>query len=185
MDRLEEIIKIAKTAGYLKRVKRTGWVRKGVQNAESVAEHSFRTALLCMFLTRNRKIDRERLVNMALIHYLGETATSDHRYEEGRKVIASEKAKQRMEEDVLKLIFKPLEDGKYYLDLWYEFCEQKTEESKLLKQIEKIEMALQAMEYNEIRQLSDSNIREFVENAERYVTDKELKKLLDAIIKAK
>jgi 5'-deoxynucleotidase YfbR-like HD superfamily hydrolase len=182
MKNLLKIIKVAQTAGYLKRLKRTGWVRIGVKDAESVADHSFRTALLCMLLTKSRKINYQKIVEMAIIHDLGETATSDIRYEEGNKIIASEKAKEKLEEDVLKTIFEPLDDGKYYLDLWYEFRDQSTEEARLLKQIEKIEMALQAVEYKKMG-LPEPLTREFIINAKKYVKDNELKKILSSIIK--
>ena len=179
---LNNIIQIAKTAGFLKRIKRTGWVRIGVSSPESVADHSFRTALLCLFLTKDRDLNHEKIIQMALIHDLGETATSDIRYEEGSKIIASEKAKEQLEEDILKKLFKPLHDGKYYLDLWYEFRDQITIEAKLLKQIEKIEMALQAIEYKEMG-LPAKLTSEFIENAEKYVKDNDLKELLKSIVK--
>ncbi|WP_367883306.1 HD domain-containing protein [Thermococcus peptonophilus] len=36
--------------GNLKKLKRTGWVlRGGVSNPESIADHSFRTALITLF----------------------------------------------------------------------------------------------------------------------------------------
>ncbi|NTU72930.1 HD family hydrolase [Candidatus Roizmanbacteria bacterium] len=178
---MEELIKIARTAGYLKRLRRTGWVRIGVQDAESVADHVYRTTLLCMLLTKKLNINHERLLQMALVHDLGETATSDIRYEEGAKVIASEEAKNKIEADVLQTLFSNLEDGNYYLELWYEFRDQHTEEAKLLKQIEKIEMALQAVEYQEIGLPADLT-REFIENAQKYVTDPELKTFLSKIV---
>ena len=133
MNNLNLILKLAKTAGYLKRIKRTGWVRKGIKDAESVADHVFRTAFLCMILTREMNINYKKLIDMTLIHDLGETATSDIRYEEGKKIIASEKAKNQIEEDVFKMFFSGVEDGKYYLGLWYEFRDQTSKEAKLLK----------------------------------------------------
>ncbi|OGK14494.1 hypothetical protein A3C98_05590 [Candidatus Roizmanbacteria bacterium RIFCSPHIGHO2_02_FULL_37_15] len=177
MNNLNLILKLAKTAGYLKRIKRTGWVRKGIKDAESVADHVFRTAFLCMILTREMNINYKKLIDMTLIHDLGETATSDIRYEEGKKIIASEKAKNQIEEDVFKMFFSGVEDGKYYLGLWYEFRDQTSKEAKLLKQIEKIEMALQALEYENMGFPSDL-LNEFFENADKYVKDRELRNLL-------
>ena len=177
MNNLNLILKLAKTAGYLKRIKRTGWVRKGIKDAESVADHVFRTAFLCMILTREMNINYKKLIDMTLIHDLGETATSDIRYEEGKKIIASEKAKNQIEEDVFKMFFSGVEDGKYYLGLWYEFRDRTSKEAKLLKQIEKIEMALQALEYENMGFPSDL-LNEFFENADKYVKDRELRNLL-------
>lgn len=39
----ENIVKFLIEVGKLKRLKRKGWVIHGVKEAESVAEHSFRT----------------------------------------------------------------------------------------------------------------------------------------------
>jgi len=44
-QRIRLIIKIASKAGELKQVLRTGWVLKGVENAESVADHTWRMSL--------------------------------------------------------------------------------------------------------------------------------------------
>src|SRR3989338_10797454 len=137
MNNLNLILKLAKTAGYLKRIKRTGWVRKGIKDAESVADHVFRTAFLCMILTREMNINYKKLIDMTLIHDLGETATSDIRYEEGKKVIASEKAKNQIEEDIFKMFFSDTDEGKYYLTLWYEFRGQNSKEKKTLKKKKK------------------------------------------------
>ncbi len=177
-----QIIAIAKVSGILKRIKRTGWVRIGISNVESVAEHVYRTALLCSLLTQDKKINHKKLLEMALIHDIGETVTSDIRWEEGKKVVGSESAKRELESGVIQEVFRPLDVGEYYINLWKEFDTQSSSEAKLLKQIEKIEMAIQALEYEEVGNDSDS-LNQFFENADKYVKDADLKKLLKSVIK--
>ena len=54
------LIEFCKFAGKLKRTKRTGWVeRVGIKDGESVADHSYRVALMAMVLADERKLDTE------------------------------------------------------------------------------------------------------------------------------
>ena len=47
---LEETIKLAHEWGALKQLPRTGWTRAGVQQPESVAAHTARTAMLAWII---------------------------------------------------------------------------------------------------------------------------------------
>jgi len=47
---LKESIGFILQAGILKNLPRTGWLLRGIKNPESVADHSYRTALLSMLL---------------------------------------------------------------------------------------------------------------------------------------
>lgn len=68
----------------LKMIPRSGWVSHGIglQDVESVADHTFSTSTLAMFLAdmeaRNgRRVNVERVLRMALIHDLAEALTFD------------------------------------------------------------------------------------------------------------
>lgn len=128
---------------------------------------------MCMVLGQNKKLDMKKLYDMALIHDLGETATSDIRFEEGKEIIAPESSKHEIEYEILKRILPATGKGDYYISLWEEFRDQETNESKFLKQVEKLEMCLQALEYEEnghpARQLD-----EFWENTEKYLVGRKL-----------
>lgn len=63
--------------GYLKRAPRTGWFLAGVENPESVAEHSFRAALIAYSLAVQEGADPYRTATLALFHDTGETRTGD------------------------------------------------------------------------------------------------------------
>lgn len=69
----------------LKLVRRSGWWMIGIKNGESVAEHSFRAALLGYVLARMEGVDPYPVVMMALLNDLHEARINDlhkvgHRY---------------------------------------------------------------------------------------------------------
>lgn len=67
-------------AGRLKRLKRTGWLDRGVppEDVESVADHTYRTALLAwLAAAADPALDRDRVLQLALIHDLAEAITGD------------------------------------------------------------------------------------------------------------
>src|SRR5688572_1987599 len=68
---------LADAAGKLKRVRRKGWVDRGVPDAESVADHSYRLALLAWAVARQRGLDADRALKMALFHDLAEAEVGD------------------------------------------------------------------------------------------------------------
>ncbi|MCJ7805880.1 HD domain-containing protein [Patescibacteria group bacterium] len=154
-------------AGTLKDVKRTGWVLKGVEDAESVADHTWRMCLCCVLLA-DKNVDKQKLVEMCIVHDLGEIEVGDIKWETGKKVLFSPTPKRGKELAVVKEIFGKLAGGRKYINLLKEFNEQKTPEAKLLKQIEKVEMTLQALEY-EKRGYRAKKFDEFWENSEKYL----------------
>lgn len=168
---ISKTIKILLNAGVLKDVKRTGWVIKGVKNVESVADHTWRMSLLIMLLAP-KNLDKQKLLEMNTVHDLGEIGVGDIKWETGKKIIGSQKVKHEDEMKAMNQIFGGYSDSKKYTDLLNEFNEQKTKESKFLKQIDKLEMALQAYEYEKGNK--DLDLDEFWENAEKYLKGKEL-----------
>ncbi|SCL23513.1 putative hydrolases of HD superfamily [Micromonospora rhizosphaerae] len=64
-------------AGVLKRAARTGWWFAGVKHPESIAEHSFRTALIGMMLAAMEGADPARVSMMCVLHDTQETRVTD------------------------------------------------------------------------------------------------------------
>ncbi|SDY39458.1 putative hydrolases of HD superfamily [Micromonospora pattaloongensis] len=64
-------------AGVLKRAARTGWWFAGIKNPESIAEHSFRTALIGMMLAAMEGADPGRVAMMCVLHDTQETRITD------------------------------------------------------------------------------------------------------------
>src|SRR4051794_5293762 len=68
---------LAEAAGALKEVRRKGWGDRGLSDAESVADHSYRVALLAWALARARGLDAGRALLIALVHDLAEAEVGD------------------------------------------------------------------------------------------------------------
>ena len=63
--------------GRLKSIKRTGWVRSGMPDPESVAAHTFRVCFLVLVLADRLKLNRQKLLEMGLLHDIEEAVTGD------------------------------------------------------------------------------------------------------------
>lgn len=175
----KDIIKFLLEVGKLKKVKRTGWLLKGVKMPESVAEHSFRVAIMATVLSGGRDLDGFRLLKMALVHDAAESIISDIVWEHG-KISDWEKLKTKHKKELksAKKIFSTLEKGEEYFGLIADYLKQESKEAKFLKEIDKLEMALQTLEYENI---AEHSLEEFWENIEKYLKDKELIKIFEEI----
>ena len=68
----------ALAAARLKGVRRAGWVEKlGMESPESVADHSYATAMLVMARSDEEGLDTALALRMALLHDLAESETGD------------------------------------------------------------------------------------------------------------
>jgi putative hydrolase of HD superfamily len=63
--------------GKLKGKKRRGWLIHQITDAETTGEHIFHLALLVWVLGKNKKINLERAIQMALVHDLCEVYAPD------------------------------------------------------------------------------------------------------------
>lgn len=177
MNDISSLLQFFREAGKLKTLIRTGWARKGVPAPESVAEHSFRMALMAMVLGERHGLNAFKLIKMCLIHDLPEVIAGDITPHDG---IPPEE-KHRMERAAMETLTRDIPDGKAYLDLWQEYEAQQTPEARLAHQVDKLEMALQANEYEE--QHPDIDLSEFIANVETAITDDELREMFDIIKK--
>ncbi len=163
--------------GILKRIPRTGWVEVGVHQAESVADHSFRTAFLCMVYADIEALDTLKLLRMALIHDLPEAVLGD--LMPSQKNAQTKEVEKNAIHKILGLLPETLMEN--YLEVWNEYEEAKTREAKAVRQLEKIEMALQAKEY-ENSGSEKKSLERFIKSAKESTVWPELKKLLSCIL---
>jgi len=163
--------------GILKQTERTGWVQVGVYQPESVADHTLRTAFLCMLYADMETLDPLKLVRMALLHDLPEAVIGDLTPPQ-KTAETKEKEKAAMNQI---LILLPEKQRETYLAVWNEYQEGKTKEAKAVRQLEKIEMALQAKEYEKMGTANES-LERFINTAEDVTVWPELKRLLSAVV---
>ena len=130
-------------AARLKVTKRTGWMEYGVTSPESVADHSYSTALLSMILSDLQRLDTLKVLRMALIHDLAESKTGDLTPRQ-KTSIYGEKEANAMEEILDTL---PEETRRLYHDAWREYKENTSPEARLVHNTDKLDMLYQAREY--------------------------------------
>lgn len=177
MNKLEFISEISK----LKDLKREGWKRFGIPDGESVADHSFRVAVMCMLYAKEAGVDESKAVKMALIHDIHEVESGDMmtRYNEEEQEVTNEEKKLREKEGFGKLICK-LPDNDEMCELWKEAFEKKTPEAIFVNEMDKLEMILQAVEY---KKAGSGNLNEFLRSAERSMKSEKAKKMYEKIKK--
>jgi len=172
------LLGFAKKAGALKEVIRTGWLDAAISNPESVADHSYRCAMLAMLLGDLRGLDADRMMRMALLHDLHESITGD--------LTPRQKAEQPEQLEIAEgnAMRKILSDLPHVLRSEYsaileEYRNQHSLEARLLEEIDKLEMALQALEYKQ-EGYAVKALDQFLRTAHDNVHDVDLKALMSA-----
>jgi len=129
--------------GMLKRTPRSGFQFLG-SGAESVAEHIFRTTYIGYTLGKLASgVNVDRLIKMCLFHDLPEARTGDLNYVNKKYVNADE---QKAVDDLAQT----LPFGQEIRELILEFIEGVTEEAKLARDADQIEMILALKEYKDL-----------------------------------
>lgn len=172
------ILDFFSTVNKLKDVARAGWPFHGVPNGESVADHSFQVAIMAMFLAPKAGVDQTKSVIMALIHDIGESLIGDEITEHGDLDLPNSTQKQTNERNAIQSILNKAGMNNY-LEIFDEFEENKTPEAQFVKQLDKLETAIQARQYEILNGL---DLSEFYVNAKRHVTNPILVQILIEVI---
>jgi len=160
---------------HLKHLYRQGWLRRGVprERCESVAEHSLGVAVLACWLAEAHYPDLDicKILRMALVHDFGEIYAGDIIPQDG--ILPEEKYSQELES--VQSIFSRLSAGDLYIALWNEFEAGETPEARFVRQIDRLEMGLQASVY---ASQGFPNMTEFFDSASLALTDSHLQDLI-------
>ncbi|MFH1133356.1 MAG: HD domain-containing protein [Nanoarchaeota archaeon] len=132
--------------GQLKRVKRSGWWIAHVKDPESVAEHSFRTALLGYLLAKEEGADAQKTAMMCLLQDVPEARLNDlhkvgHRYIDFKAAEAKAFAEQ-----VSSL---PAASSAELKALFSDFHDERSREGTVARDADLLECAFTAKEYLE------------------------------------
>lgn len=140
-NNIRELLKIIHLAEVLKREKRHSWLSNHDQ--ESVAEHSWRLALMVLLVAPKLKksINLEKALIMAIIHDLPEIKVGD---QPDFEVCSKESLKQKFfqEKAAMQEIAEKL-DRLDLLELWVEFEERKSDEARLVRALDQLEGQIQ------------------------------------------
>lgn len=166
---------------HLKQLFRKGWLRNiSPEKCESVAEHTFGMAMMAWLLADEffPELNREKVLKLSLIHDIAEVYAGDTTPYDG----LTPEEKNARELEALKKIFSGLPNGDSYISLWEEFENGSSAEAKFVKQIDRLEMALQAAVYEHQQGLE---LEEFFDSAAQSIHTPALKDLLDEIRKSR
>ncbi len=164
-----------RNAGRLKDLRRSGWVDHGVDQPESVADHSFGVAFMAMVLGDLLGLDTPKLMRMSLLHDLGEVLVGDLT----PAMNPPPSGKRAAERAALRQILSGIENGRAYIDLWEEYERGVSPEARLLKNIDKLEMALQAAAY--AKRHPEKDLTQFLSSARRAIDLEPVRRILDAV----
>ncbi|MFX0065021.1 MAG: HD domain-containing protein [Candidatus Hermodarchaeota archaeon] len=157
-------------AGKLKQIKRKGWLRKGILQPESVADHCFRTTIIALIVGSKINLNLERLLQLAIVHDLAESIVGDI-----TPFDLEYDLKIQKEAHAIKTLETQVNMG--LLELWKEYEEGNSKEAEICRQIDKFEMILQAYEYeNKV----NANFEEFWQS-EKEITHPLLRKMIDEL----
>jgi 5'-deoxynucleotidase YfbR-like HD superfamily hydrolase len=131
--------------GYLKHLPRAGWLRLGIPQPESVAEHSFRVSIIGMTLAMLEGADPGRVSALCVLHDAHETRIGDVPAT-GRAYITTAKPEAITAHQTAGM---PDDMGKMFQALTDEFEAAETIEARVARDADKLETLLQAVEYGE------------------------------------
>lgn len=172
---MDKIIKFFSEIGKLKGMPRRGWVIRDIKNPESIAEHTFRVAIMGWILAdqKHGKLNLEKIIKMALVHdlcevYAGDTTPYDSilpkdkkkrqqlmktwpRFSEAEKKKLAEK-KYKKEMAGLEKLIKDLRPKlrQEIKGLWLDYEKGLSPEGRFFKHADRIESFLQAEEYQRV-----------------------------------
>lgn len=128
----------------LSRLPRTGWILAGVQNAESIADHCFETAIIAYILSKTLEVEVDigKVFAMALFHEVGEVRLADlPRRSKPYVKEFKNPAEAKATADVLDGVAEDL------IPLLTEMHHCKSPEARLVEAAEELQIILRAMLY--------------------------------------
>ena len=162
----------------LKKIPRKGWKEKlGLQNPESVADHSYITTVMAMIISDLNGLDTQKIMKMSLLHDLAESITGDLIPEEISKKEKTELENQTISEIFAKLPANLADD---YTKILHEYQKKESKEAELVHEVDRLEMALQARKYRS-EGLPEDKLETFFSSARKDIKSKEILEILDEI----
>lgn len=172
---MSDILDLQEFVMKLKTLKRKGWELRDIKDCESVADHSYATSMLVMIMAEKLNLNMEKCLKMALIHEIAEAKIGDITPKDDNWSQKNELENQTIKEIVSETGYT------FITELWQEYCKNKSKEAKLVRDMDKIEMVIQALDYE--KKYPGKDLVEFY----NYVKDKlkleESKQLFNEIIK--
>jgi len=160
----------------LKRTEREGWKRFGVEDLESVADHSFRAAFIALVFGKKFCLDGFKLVKLLLVHDLAESEIGDITPNDP----ISDQKKFVKEEKAIKDISSSFDNDLNIAELWKEFESGETREAVIARDIDRLERILQALEYDE--EYPEKDLSEFLVEGENEIESQEVREFINEVL---
>lgn len=151
----------------LKALPRSGWVDRGIPEAESVAAHSWGVAWLVLMLLPD-ELNQTRALKYAVLHDLAEVRVGDITPHDG----VSPQEKAHREARAMAALCAQKTD---LLADWQRYEAQIDLESQFVRQLDRLDMALQAVSYSEAHA---KDLTEFLDSAALVITHPALTPIL-------
>ena len=163
----------------LKKLPRSGWkIKVGLENSESVAEHSYMMSVMAMVLSDLKNLNSEKVIKMSILHDWAESKIGDFMPDQIEHDKKSELENYAMI-DILESLPHTIQND--YQNIWNEFLNNDTPESRLVHELDKLEMALQAKIYE--KDVDSEKVKPFIISAVEQIMDPDVKKTLMDILK--
>jgi len=147
---------------------RTGWLFKGVKDPESVASHVWGVKFLCLLYAEEEEgVDAGKAVKMAVVQDLPEAKTGDLVSEKhAERYDRTDEEKEELERQAMHDL--PPEDRfEEIISLWEEYQERETETARFVKDMDMLDMCIQALKYEkENKRSPEKDMDEFFEFTE-------------------
>lgn len=175
-DEMTAVARFLYEAGTLKQTKRSGWWMAGVKDPESVAEHSWRTALIASVIAQLEGADPARAAFLAVWHDSQETRTGDVNHL-GKKYAPSEADPRAITADQVTGMPEALAGAIQALVSEYEA--KQSPEAICARDADKLECMIQGIEY---RDQGYVNAQRWIDNSRARITTKSGQVLADAVL---
>ena len=182
---LDGILRFMLRADKLKEIERTGWLISKVKDPEHDGDHSYGTAVLSYLLAKRMGLSAERCAVMGLFHDINEVITGDiaTRYDKSLQKVPPEAKKSIERRNELKLASILMgKEGIGLREILNEYYMQRTEEAKLVKQVDKLDYIVQIALYSK-KMESDERVEEFFKTAGSRIDIKEVRYIYEKVKK--
>jgi putative hydrolase of HD superfamily len=174
---LEGMVDYLYEMGLLKRLPRAGWLVAGIDHPESVAEHSFRAAIIGYLLASMEGADPARTALLCLFHDTQESRIGDVP-RVGKSYVVTAPNPQVTADQVAGF---PSEIGQAVRALVDDYEGQESDEARLARDADKLECLIQAREY----QAHGHDVQPWVETAAAALRSEAARRFADAFRRAR
>jgi putative hydrolase of HD superfamily len=149
------MLEIALHAAQLKRIPRMGWLIRGAPlggQPENVAAHSYGVVFLTLLLldADPRSLNRELALRMAIVHDLAESLIGD--LPRPLRRFIPDEIKYTAERAALEEILATAPNADALRDAWEAYAAGASDEAKVVKDADRLDMLLQAYLYEQAGQ---------------------------------